>query len=196
MHMDCSCDANDGDDDSLSLMPVSGAAAILADTSARVLYDLGGAGSIDFDGRRLLPGNGPNANFTWYDDFPVRLDASAALTEAPVSSTGTQTVAPASGSTVTPATDATSVLTYNINIAAGIATLTVALKTWLDRAPDGARITIFARSAITTLTVTAVGYTVIGTAATTLAAGASIEYVKVGSSRSNAGTPGQLLRVR
>jgi hypothetical protein len=161
----------------------------------RLLYDFSSTFSVDF-GYRTLFNPDSNAVLNWTYDFLCAVYGPASNSLATLAALGTQTFAPASGTTVTPVSDAAKDLTLNLNHAATIATLTVALATWLNSVGDGARITIFARSAVTTLTVTAAGYTLIGTAATTLAAGTSIEYVKVGSSRTAPGTPGQLLRVR
>ena len=171
----------------------AGNSGLTISSTARYLQDNMGGVAVDFHNRALI--NGTNV-LSWANIFATRERNASTIVSAPLAATGTQTVAPATGASVSPSSDAATILTYNINIAAGIAALTVALQTWLDSVPDGARITIFARSAITTLTVTATGYTFIGTAATTLAAGASIEYVKVGSSRTAIGTAGQLLRVR
>lgn len=192
----------------------------------RSLYDFTSTPALDFGSRLLInddasiagnwasrqlygsnfDGNGNTYPLIdWTLGFAKRVDPSVdgdnnpifTNQTAPLSACGTQRYVPASGATVTPSTDVATDLTVFIDTAATLASLTVHLKTFLDKAPDGARVTIFTRSAITALTVTAAGYTVYGNAVTTLAVGSSLEYVLRRSVRDTyVGVSPFLLRLR
>lgn len=207
----------------ISCVDINGNSVIEGTPSQRMLYDLQSQPSVDFNERLLYDSFGvlgldfanraatdetSTTLFSWANvatvftqdstnRAPRLYNSTVPQVSAPLATVGCSGSAPASGATVTPLPDATNVYTYYLSHPTTIATLTLNLTNWAANVPDGASFTLFSRSAVTTLTLIATGFTIVGPALTSLAANQSVEFRKYGLDRDYSAGPGTtLLRVR
>jgi hypothetical protein len=139
-----------------------------------VFLDSSGSNSLSLDGRTLI--NDLNTILSWnvVDAPPVVYitGINGGEVQGYKNSTSTAT----SGTDAPTATYGDSNMS---NLAASLAaTLTLDITSWATAAWPGSRLTYFSRSGVTGLTFTATGFTIRGASLTTLAALASVEYLK------------------
>jgi hypothetical protein len=159
--------------------------------SNRELVSAGNRLLIDFQNSLFLR---PGVGMFDIKQLPAIYDQELSNPTSAIATIGSQTYSPVSG-VLTIISDSANILTVFIDNQNTINSLTIELGTYFTGVIDGASVTIFARSQITSLTINTTGHSFYGTAVSDLEAGKSIEFRKHSPDRLFSG-PGTVLRVR
>jgi hypothetical protein len=159
--------------------------AIEIDDTYRNLNDFAATVSINFGGRYLTDTSGSPV-LTWdtsLDGFVTVSNNQLPVIDAkPIAAVGvTEYDQPSATASYDLPGSSASQMTLFLSSATARTTLNLNIDEWLTYVPTGSRLVIFARSAVTTINLTHPSVSRLGAALTTLAAGASAEFIIAGN---------------